>query len=146
MESAKITAESALSMPPGLGLNVFVFEYVMGGLVERSAPMYGREAGQSAASEAMRIPNCSMSFADCHMVLIKVMAERPDPATELHVAWGTEFFDMAKHCGFVLSEKSVPVWRLSLGTASAYGRSFQEAVCKLAILIQMHPNLMTERE
>jgi hypothetical protein len=135
MEPAKITPEMALASPPGLGLNVFVFEYVLGGVVERSAPMYGRDAGQSDREEPYRIPNCSMLFGDCHMVMIKVMAENQED--ELVVSWGGQHFDAAKGLRFISSEKQVPVWRLSLGGGVAYGRSFQEAICKLAIVLEM---------
>jgi len=76
-----------------------------------------------------------VAFGACHMILIKVMAENQE--NELGVQWGEQHFDQAKRSGFVLLEKPGPVWRLSLGVANAYGRSFQEAVCKLAIVLEM---------
>ncbi len=125
MQPAKITPELALALPPGIGLNMFVFDYVLGGLAE----------------DPNRVPNCSMTFGDCHMIMIKVMAENQE--SELGVSWGQQHFDAARGTGFVRVDKPVPAWKLTLGGAVGYGRSFQEAMCKLAIVLQMRTDECT---
>lgn len=127
MQPAKTTPEQALSLPPGMALNVFVFDYVLGGLAE----------------DPNRIPNCSMAFGDCHMILIKIMAENQEDV--LGVSFGQQHYDAAKSCRFVLTEKPVPTWKVTLGSANGYGRSFQEAVCKLAIMLQIRIDMLTDR-
>lgn len=128
MNPAAVTAESALKLRPSIALDVFVFEYVLGGMLPSP------EAG--VASPGMQIPSFSRRWADSHLLLIKLMVENRDD--KLEVQLGDQLYDLAVTAGHVATEKPVPVWQLSLpaGKHVAYGRKFEEALCKLAILAE----------
>lgn len=128
MNPAAVTAESALKLRPSVALDVFVFEYVLGGMLP--SPEVG------AASPGTQIPSFSRRWADSHLLLIKLMVENRED--KLEVQLGDQFYDLASAAGHVASEKPVPVWKLSLlsGKHVAYGRKFEEALCKLSIVAE----------
>ena len=114
-----VTAEMALRMPPSIELDVFIFENVVGGPEDIKDMSKGRI-----------IPSFSRKFADMHPLLIKLMAEHGD----MHVGWGKQYYDAAHGGRFVRDGDPIPVWAIKVGEHDAYGRSFQEAVCKMTIL------------
>jgi hypothetical protein len=97
--------------------------YVYANVVD--APMDG-----SPDEIAGRLPAFSQKFGDCHLLLIKAMMELGGFTTELDPSF---FFD-AKKEGFILRKTPCPVWRITAGLVIAYGRSFEEALCKLLIV------------
>ena len=56
----------------------------------------------------------------------------------LEVQLGDQLYDLAAAAGHVSAERPVPVWQLSLPGAKhvAYGRKFEEALCKLSIIAE----------
>ena len=121
MNPNAVTAESAVGLSPGVALDVFVFEYVIGGLLD---------------GPQMQIPSFSRRLADSHLLLIKLMLENREDRLEVQL--GDQLYDMAAAAGHVTAAKPVPVWQLKLPAAKqvAYGRKFEEALCKLSIIAE----------
>lgn len=112
-----------MSLPPGMELDKYVFDYVMG---------YTPEDLQGISM----LPEFSHSLAACQMLIIKMMAENPDCG--MTILWGEQYFELARRARFVLTEKSMPVWYVRMGDSIyAFGRTLPEALCKLSILVEM---------
>lgn len=114
-----IPVSRALSLPPGLEFDLFFFSRVMDGPKE-VVDMGGADA----------LPQFSRSLSACNMVLITVIME----IGKFTVDMGPQYFDLASDAGFVVRKTPCPIWRLSTDNLVSYGRSFQEAICKLLIL------------
>jgi hypothetical protein len=123
MKGQVITLQSALSLPPGPTLDKFVFEEILGGLVDPSMPQ-------------MSLPSFSKKFVDAHPLLIKIMMENQEH--DLTVSLGEQYFNSAKKARFVDAVTDpCPVWKVFINGCAAYGKSFQIAICKLAIVLEI---------
>jgi hypothetical protein len=124
MERRQMSPGFALRLPPGPALDVFVYEYVLGGMIERGP----------TSGEPVKLPACSRKFSSCHVILIKLIVEAS--GKDLVTSFGKQNFEAAKKGGFLAKPYVSPTWKVSLGEDIGYGRSFQEAICKLAIVIK----------
>ena len=114
---ADMPPEEILRLPPCMDLDKFVLDRVLEGPVELL-----EETGVS-------VPMFSRNFGHAYPVLIKTVLDG-QPIT-IHV--DPVNFESAKAAGQIVRKTEVNTWRLEMGEYVGYGRSFPEAICKLAI-------------
>jgi hypothetical protein len=116
----------ALAMAPCMDLDVYVFAKILEGPEDMLEP-----------SRMPSIPAFSRVFGACHMLLIKAVHE----FGPLRVDMNPAYFGAAIACGFMIRKTPCPVWKISNQGCSVigYGRSFEEALCKMFIYHKMCP-------
>ena len=112
-----------MALKSGMELDVFIFEYIFDGLIEKTG----------ATSQ---VPSFSRRAEAAKMLLIRMFAE--NSGLVLRVKYGHEWCDKAKASGQLVTERMLPVWVLSIENPEieAYGRTYEEAVSKMAILFK----------
>jgi hypothetical protein len=109
--------DEILRLPPCMDLDRYILEKVLDGpldLLEETgltAPMFSRNLGH------------------CYPVLIMCVVDG-DPLT---VSVDDSIYESAARAGQIVRKTEVKSWCVSSGNHKGYGRTFPEAVCKLAI-------------
>lgn len=114
--------DPGLELRPGLELDVLVFRRVFDGIVD---PEY---------APAGHVPSFSRNTHASKAVFIKTIIES-DTRTAV-IEFGQEHFPSAAAAGHVPPEKAFPVWKVTIDGMTGYGRTQEEAVCKLALLFR----------
>lgn len=130
MNHSKLTPEKAITIKPGVELDVFIFEYIFDGVI-------GEEHRQYAP--AHQIPSFSKNPAANKILMIRMFAEIE--SLSMVTKFGQEFCDLARASGQIMTEKIVPVWVVESLGITAYGRTHEEALAKLVILFKMGGHL-----
>jgi hypothetical protein len=119
------SAELALKLLPGFELDVFVFRYVLDGIVEVAQTPKGNRLERP-------IPNFSRSADAAKMLLIKMVMEAEQ--RQVNIYFGEEWWGQGHNCGQLPFDKSFPAWKVSIQGRDGFGRTLEEAICKLAIV------------
>jgi len=112
--------ERALSMYPSLDLDMYIYANVITGPMDmiRNGSVTG-------------IPQFSRVFGDCKILLVMAQMELGCMMVDM----SPDYFPDALREGFIIRKTPTPTWRISVGSGlMSYGRSFEEALCKLLIL------------
>ena len=128
---SKIKPEDALGLIPGCELDVFIWEYIFDGVTPSEDPI---------ASKA--IPAFSKRPEANKMLMIRMFAENPEMS--MGIRYGEEFGPAARTARHVVTERVYPVWSVTgvvckgASILGSYGRTLEEAVAKMAIMIKMY--------
>jgi hypothetical protein len=120
--------EAALLFRPGFELDVFIYRYIFDGVLE---------AVDTPAGKALErpIPSFSRRADAAKALLIKMIMENRD--VYVTIRFGEELCDLGRAAGQIHTEKVVPTWQVAMGDHKGYGRSMEEAICKLAIVTRI---------
>jgi hypothetical protein len=129
MKYSKIDPAKALSLKPGIELDVFIWEYVMDAITT--------VAQSPGGLSPVMVPSFSRKPEASKMLTIMLFAANPDMSLEMR--WGMEYCDEARKAGHIVTDKIVPVWRLVASlpesqSMTSYGRTMEEAVSKMCII------------
>lgn len=119
MGYSKLTPEQALACKAGLDLDVFVWEYVWDG-------QPGDMGGQ--------VPPFSRKADAAKMLMIRMFVDHGP--FQMLVEHGTRMYRDAVSAGHVYDGPEIPVWYFAALGESGFGRTYEEALCKLAIIIE----------
>jgi hypothetical protein len=116
--------EYALKLAPSPELDFFIFQYVFDGMID--------------VDDATKMPSQPIPSFSRRMHSIGAVIIRMTLPTMRKFSWSVspDYFETAKKLGFVIRDNPVPVWRVENDDMVSYGRSFPEAVCKLAIIMR----------
>lgn len=112
--------ETYLSGRAGFQLDVFVFEYVLDGLVDGVRPE--------------QVPSFSRRAEAAKVLMIKMLMENPDE--HMLVCFG-DHWDLARQAGQVVNDKPIKMWRVAIGNSVGFGKTYEEAVAKCAVVARM---------
>lgn len=113
--------ERALALPPGIELDMYVMANVLEGPDETIE-----------IKNLGRLPGFSRKFADCKMLLIMATQE----LGRLGIDCDPNHFAEAVDKGFIIRKRPCIVWRIDTKDNIAFGRTFEESLCKLLILVK----------
>jgi hypothetical protein len=113
----------ALGLYPCVELDVFIFRHFLDG---------------PDLPPGASIPAVSRAFGSCHMVLVKLIMEYGNLD---YVRFSPDYFVEAKQAGHINRKTNCPVWKTAIGGKVGYGRTFQESLCKLGIVLKYDPSL-----
>ncbi len=119
------SVEAGLKLLPGFELDVFIFRYVLDGIVEMSQTPKGTRLERP-------IPNFSRSADAAKMLLIKMVMEADQKQANIY--FGEEWWGQGHNVGHLPFDKSFPTWKVSIQGRDGFGRTLEEAICKLAIV------------
>ena len=125
MSVRDITPERAIGLPPSLELDMFMFANVLQGPEDM---LRTENLGQ--------MPSLSRKYGASQMVLLMAVHE----LGQLSVDVSPTYFGVAKEKGFIVRKTECIVWKIAAATATGYGRSFEEALCKLLIAAKYEKN------
>lgn len=114
-----IPYERALASPPSMELDMFVWQNILEGPEDMLSP-----------DNVGRMPALSRRYGDGQLVLLKAIHE----LGTLSVAVDSGYFHEEMLNGFITRKTPCVTWRIEAGTIVGYGRSFEEALCKLLIV------------
>lgn len=123
-----LNPEAALLLRPGFELDVFIYRYVFDGVIEILDTTAGKRMEHP-------IPSFSRRADASKTLMIKMVMENSE--IPIVIKFGDELCDEARSAGHIHTDKIVPVWKMVMGINTGYGRSVEEATCKLAIVIKM---------
>ena len=121
MSAKDIPYERALALPPSMDLDIFMWHNVLEGPEDILLP-----------DNVGRMPALSRRFGDCQLVLLKAIHE----LGAINIAVDPNLFEEARAKGFIIRQRPCIVWRIEASGVVGYGRSFEEAMCKLLIVAQ----------
>lgn len=106
-----------LSVYPSIELDAFVFSDVI------EVPLDGDWAV---------MPSVSQTFSACNVVVSYVLSNYGD----ITISVSENYFEDAVKKKFLLNKRPCKVYKITCGAIEAYGRSFAESICKLAICLK----------
>ena len=115
-----MTPRDILKLPPCMDLDKYVLDKVLEGPVEAI-----QEFGVS-------IPSFSNNTGHCYPILV-MLAVNGEP---LNIVLDDAYFNIALRSEQVVRKNECKVWRVSNNKYVGFGRTFAEAVCKLAICVK----------
>lgn len=119
------SADYALKLLPGFELDVFIFRYIFDGILETVNTPAGKRLERP-------IPSFSRRADAAKMLLIKMVMQAD--LKQANIYFGNEWWDSGHLAGHLPFDKPFPTWKISIEGRSGYGRTFEEAICKLAIV------------
>ena len=75
------------------------------------------------------MPRVSQAFSECQPLVIQTIMTTGKITVELSM----DFFGKAIAAGHLHKKNPCPIWKITSGEFIGYGRTFAEAMCKLAI-------------
>lgn len=126
MKYSKLTPEKALTIKAGIELDVFIFEFIFDQVI-------GEEEWKSVAT-GHQIPSFSKRAEASKMLMIRMFAQE---SFQMIVERGTRLYTDAVDRGFILPGNEIAVWTVMGQGLTSHGRTFEEAIAKLAILFKM---------
>lgn len=117
--------ETALKLLPGFELDVFIYRYIFDGVLETVATPKGARLERP-------IPSFSRKADASKMLLIKMVMEADQ--RQVNIYFGDEWWQLGHNAGHLPFDKPFPTWKVSIEGRDGYGRTIEEAICKLAIV------------
>jgi len=128
MNHSRLTPEKALTVRAGIELDVFIFEYVFDQEIDTE------EWKISANATSRQIPSFSKRAEASKILMIRMFADEP---FQMIIERGNRWFNDAVEKGFILPGNEIPLWTVMGQGLTSHGRTYEEAIAKLAIQFKM---------